>query len=80
MENHLYELLWDVETDSLNFLYRELKVFRSEVEARDYGKKRETELNEGVSFEERAQDGYYFKYNSASKVRKIDGFQIKLTH
>jgi hypothetical protein len=78
MKDHLYELLWHVETDSLSFFYRELKVFRSEKEIGEYSKKREIELNGGVSFEERAHDGYYFKFYNASKVKEIDGFQIKL--
>lgn len=38
MKYHLYELLWNIETDSLSFLYRELKAAQSEKEAREYGK------------------------------------------
>jgi len=79
MKYHLYELLWNIETDSLSFLYRELKAAQSEKEAREYGKKLETELNGGVSFEKRAHDGYCFKFYTVSKVTEIDGFQIKLT-
>ena len=79
MKNHLYELLWDVETDSLSSLYRELRVFISDREARKYGKRRQTELNEGLSFEECAQDGYYFEFKGSSKIREIDGFKIELS-
>jgi hypothetical protein len=79
MKQHLYELLWDVETDVCSFLYREFKVFNSNQEAEQYGVKRGEELNGGSSIEERAQDGYYFKYFSAHKVREIDGFTVNLT-
>jgi len=78
MKPHLYELLWEVETDLPSFLYREFKVFSSDAEARQYGTRRETELNGGVSIEERVQDGYYFKYYSACKVKEIDGFVVNL--
>lgn len=74
----LYELLWQVETDTLSFIYRELKVFGSDEEARRYGKMRELELNEGASIEERAHNGYYFKYHSAEQVKAIDGYEVKL--
>jgi len=80
MELDLYELLWDVETDVCCFLYREFKVFSSDVEAQQYGGRRQTELNEGMSTEERVhQDGYYFSFYGASKVRQIDGFAISVT-
>lgn len=78
MKEQLYELLWQVETDSLSFLYREFKVFHSEGEAREYGKRREAELNGGASIEERAQDGYYFKYRGACRIEEIDGFTVEL--
>lgn len=78
MNEHLYELLWQVETDTHNFLYREFKVFCTYVEAKKHGKIREKELNEEASIEERAQDGYYFKYLGVNKVTKIDGFIVKL--
>ena len=78
MEPNLYEILWDVETDSCSFLYREFKVCSSDFEAKQYGTRRETELNEGKSSEEIVQDGYYFKYYSACKVNKIDGYVVNL--
>ena len=51
MNHCLYKLCWQVETDVHSFCYREFKVFRSVVEARKYGEKRETELNDGISIE-----------------------------
>ncbi|GFP32151.1 hypothetical protein HKBW3S42_00456 [Candidatus Hakubella thermalkaliphila] len=80
MKQRLYELLWEVETDVHGFYYREFKVFRSEVEVGQYGKRRETELNDGLPIEMRAQDGYYFKYRGAHEVKEIDGFRVKLSH
>jgi len=78
MKQNLYEILWRVETDTLSFLYRGFKVFSSVAEAKQYGKRREAEFNEGTSVEERAQDGYYFKYHSTCKVREIDGFLVNM--
>ncbi len=78
MKEHLYEILWQVETDSHSFLYREFKVFRSESEAKQYGERREVELNEQAPIEDRAQDGYYFRYYSTNVVSEIDDFIIKL--
>ena len=78
MKQNLYEILWQVETDTLSFLYREFKVFSSKMEAKQYGKRREVEFNDGASIEERAQDGYYFKYHMACKVREIDSFVVNL--
>lgn len=74
----LYELCWQVETDVHSFYYPEFKVFRSEVEARRYGKKREAELNNGVSIEECAQDGFCYKYLDAHEVKHIDEFTVEL--
>jgi hypothetical protein len=78
MKRKLYEMLWQVETDTLSFFYREFKAFYREGEAGRYGKQRETELNDGASIEERAQDGYYFKFRGANEVINIDGFAISL--
>ncbi len=78
MKRHLYELLWQVETDILSFIYRELKVLGSDTEARHYGTVRELELNEGASIEERAHDGYYFKYLGADQVKEIDGYKVNV--
>lgn len=74
----LYELLWQVETGVCSLLYREFRVFTSHPEARQYGMRRETELNGGAPIEETAQDGYYFKYYGAAKVEEIDGFTFNL--
>ncbi len=79
MDEKLYELLWQVETDPLSFIYREFKVFRLEEEAEKYGRRRETELNDGASFGERAQDGHYFEFCGANEVMDIDGFIVKMT-
>ena len=80
MRRRLYELFWQVETDVLGFYYREFKVFCSEAEVRQYGRRRETELNDGLSIEMRAQDGYYFQYRGAHEVKEIDGFRVELSH
>jgi hypothetical protein len=78
MKQRLYELCWQVETDVHSFCYREFKVFRSELEARQYGKKREADLNNGLSIEDQAQDGFCYKYLDAHEVKDIDGFTIEL--
>lgn len=78
MGNRLYELCWQVETDAHSFCYREFKVFRSDMEAREYGKNREAELNDGLPAEERAQDGFCYKYLCAHQLKDIDGFTIEL--
>lgn len=77
-KEQLYELFWEVETDTLSFPYREFKIFTSEVGVKRYGKRREVELNRGVPLEERAHNGYYFKYRGALRVKEIDGFVVKL--
>ena len=76
--SRLYDLCWQVETDAHSFCYREFKVFRSDAAARHYGKKREGELNGGLSIEEKAQDGFYFEYLDAQEVENIDGFTVEL--
>ena len=78
MDHYLYELCWLVETDAHSFCYREFKVFRSDTEAREYGEKREIELNDGLLREQRAQNGFCYKYLCANVVRDIDGFAIEL--
>jgi hypothetical protein len=78
MKNHLYELLWEVVTDTLEFIYREFRVFCSDVEAGHYGKVRELDLNDGASIRDRAWDGYCFRYLSARRIDKIDGFVVTL--
>lgn len=47
MDNRLYELYWQVETDVHSFCYREFKVFRSDVAAREYGKNGRPNLTMG---------------------------------
>ena len=78
MMSQLYELLWEVVTDVNTSIYREFKVFHSHSEASRYGRHRERELNEGVSIERRALDGYYYKYRFATEVKLIDGYEISL--
>lgn len=78
MKPRIYELSWQVETDVHSFYHRELRVFRSEVEARQYGKEQELELNNGMSIERRAQDGFYYKFIDYDEIKDIDGFPIEL--
>lgn len=78
MRPRLYELCWQIETDAHSFIYREFKVSHSDVQATEYGKKREVELNENTSIEERSQNGFYFKYLGAYEVKDIDGFIVQL--
>ena len=78
MKHRLYELFWEVVTDVNCFYYREFKVFDSEETARRYGRKRERELNGGLSLVQRAEDGYYFKFRGTLEVAEIDGFAINL--
>lgn len=78
MKPSLYELCWQVETDAHSFIYREFKVFRSVLEIGEYGKKREFELNDGMSIKRRSQDGFYYKFIGSHEVEHIDGFGIRL--
>jgi hypothetical protein len=78
MGHHLYKLLWQLETDVSSFVHCEFKVFRAEAEAKEYGKRRERELNRGESIERRAEEGYYFKYCGSQGVEQIDGFLLNL--
>lgn len=78
VRSRLYELCWQVDTDVHSFCYRELKVFRSDAAARYYGKKREGELNGGLSIEERAQDGFCFRYLDAHELENVDGFIVEV--
>ena len=55
-------------------------MFSSDAEVKQYGMRPEEELNGGESIEVRAQDGYYFKYRGACKVREIDGFPVNLSN
>lgn len=80
MKPHLYELNWHVETDVHSFCYREFKVFDKEKKVEKYGKKREVELNDGMSINEKSHDGFYYKYLIAHKVKDIDGFLIDLKY
>jgi len=76
---HLYEVLLELETDAGSFLHCEFKVFHSHAEARKWGKWLEREMNGGQPIEEKAWDGYYFKYWGARRVSKIDGFPVTLS-
>jgi len=38
----------------------------------------EVEFNNGVSIEERSQDGFCYKYLDAHEVKYIDGFAVEL--
>jgi hypothetical protein len=78
MKPQLYELLWELCTDVGEFYYREIKVFHSDAKARSYGKRRERELNDGLSIERRAQDGFFFKYRFATQIEEVDGYPIHL--
>ncbi len=80
MKPQLCELLWEIVTDVGTFYHREFKVFCSDAdaEAGHYGKRREYELNGGLTIEKRAQDGYYYKYRGAVEVENVDGYQISL--
>ncbi|MEW6374747.1 MAG: hypothetical protein AB1502_03025 [Thermodesulfobacteriota bacterium] len=80
MKPRLYELNWHVETDAHSFLYREFKVLDEREKVRKYGKKREAELNEGMSINERSNDGFYYRYLGAHRVKDIDGFLIDLKY
>jgi len=80
MKPRLYELNWHVETDIHSFCYREFKVFDGQEKTRKYGKKREAELNDGMSIQERSHEGYYYKYIGANRVKNIDGFLIDLKY
>jgi hypothetical protein len=58
--------------------FTEYKVFNSEGEAQEYGKRRESEFNDGTSIEKKALNGYYFKCFCVSEVTEIDGFEVDL--
>jgi hypothetical protein len=75
---HLYELEWEITTDTHVFCHREFKVFVTEASARRYGHRRERELNGGLTIEQRAQDGWYYKYRGAEQVTEIDGTPVRV--
>jgi hypothetical protein len=82
MPKQIYELVWTIRCavggEELEFLRTEWKVFESEPTARAYGLHVQDELNDGLPIEEKADDGYYFRFAYEEPVEEIDGYRISL--
>ncbi|MDP2895941.1 MAG: hypothetical protein Q8Q12_05195 [bacterium] len=74
----IYEVIINIRCLEFEFIRSEWKVFTSEDEARGYGLKVQDELNDGLSPEEKAGDGYYFQYWFCRPVEEIDGFPVSV--
>lgn len=76
MSKQLYELIWTVHCMEFEFVQSDLKVFISRDEADHYGKQKMEEWNGGLPPEDKASDGYYFKYIGALPVNEVDGHRV----
>jgi hypothetical protein len=74
----IYEVLFKIRCLDFEFIRSEWKVFQSEEEARAYGLKVQDELNDGLTPEEKADDGYYFEYWFSWPLNEIDGFPVSI--
>ena len=76
MPKQLYELIWTVHCMEFEFVQSDLKVFISRDEADRYGEQRMEEWNDGLPPEDKASEGYYFKYIGALPVNEVDGHRV----
>ena len=74
----LYEVILKIRCLEFEFIRSEWKVFASEDEARGYGLKVQDELNDGLTPQDKADDGYYFQYWFSREVEEIDGFRVSI--
>jgi len=80
MSKELFEIVWEIHCGEHEFYQRSLKVFESIAEAEAYGLQIQNEENEGLSFEKKSYDGYYFELESVRPVLSIDGYKYKLIY
>ncbi len=76
MSQQLYELSWIIRCDE--FSKTEWHVFSSLEEATTFGLNKECELNDGLSAEEKAHDGYCYRYFFAQPLEYIENYRIVL--
>jgi hypothetical protein len=74
----IYEVIIKIRCLEFEFIRSEWKVFASGEEARAYGLKVQDELNDGLTPEDKADDGYYFQYWFSREVEEIDGFPVSI--
>ena len=78
MSKQIYELVWDVRCGEFEFISREWKVFSSMDEASAYAKQKVVELNDGLSPDEKAWDGYCYTLGSIRPLSQVDGYRVIL--
>ncbi len=78
MPKHIYQLHWTIRCGETEFLKTEWKLFRSDKEATAYGLRVQDELNGNLPPEEKAWDGYYYRFWFADRLEEIDGYHIIL--
>jgi hypothetical protein len=78
MSPKIYEIGWIIGCCEYEFLKTEWHVFASHEEARSYGLRRENELNDGLPAEEKAFEGYYYRYYYAQPVEQLGEYTIAL--
>jgi hypothetical protein len=78
MSKELFEIIWEIRCGEFEFYQRSFKVFDSFEEAEAHGIKIQYQENDYLSFEEKADDGYYFELSSVRSVPSIDGYKFKL--
>ena len=79
MAKQIYQLKWNIRSYLYDFTRSEWKVFDSEKEAEDYGLCIQTELNNGLSPEEKIeQDSYCYEFVGAFPMEELDGYLITL--
>ena len=78
MSNQIYELGWIIGSEEFEFLKTEWALFESYKAAEEYGLREQDELNGGLPPDERAFDGYYYKYWYARPINRIGDCRIVL--
>lgn len=78
MAKGIYQLNWLITSDVFETFSTEWKVFDSKARAKTYGLSKQKEKNGGLLPEEKAEDGYCYRFISAEPVKEIDGFRISL--
>ena len=78
MNNKLYEIIWEIKCGEFEFLQSCIKVFRTLEDAETYGLEIQNEENNGLSFKEKANDGYYYKLYSVRFLASVDGWKVGL--
>lgn len=74
----VYEPTWAIRVLDYEFLTCQYKVFESSEQAQRFGGEEETCYNRGLSREDAAWEGYYYKFLGAIPVDSIDGHRLML--